>query len=183
MKHFIITGKKHAGKTQFSDNLREILALYGISIGGFLCTGTFKNGQRDSFFIKSLIDNKVELFADKNENNDNNNLSFGSFTFYKKGFLFAKHEYEKSILLKRNVIFIDEIGRWEIEGGGFRELFNKIPVFSSIAAVCRVDFADEINSLFFNNLADIININDDILKCAEKIKNQSKGYMHYDKIK
>ena len=58
-----------------------------------------------------------------------------------------------------------------------------MPVFSSIAAVCRIDFADEINSLFFNNLAEIININDDILKCAEKIKNQSKGYMHYDKIK
>lgn len=171
MKHFIITGARHAGKTTYASSLKDILAYNGINAGGFLCEGTFKEGKRDSFFIKSLLTYEKELIADKNVNNDSEDYSFGSFTFYKKGFDFAYNEYEKSILNKRDIIFIDEIGKMELEGGGFAGLFNKMPVNSVLAAVCRYDFAKDINSLFFNNNAEIINIDDDILLNAEKIKN------------
>ena len=171
MKHFIITGKRHAGKTTYAENLKDILAFSGISAGGFLCEGTFKDGKRDSFFIKSLLTNEKVLIADKNKCACNENYFFGSFTFYKKGFDFAYREYEKSILNKKDIIFIDEIGKWELEGGGFAELFNKMPVKAVFAAVCRYDFASDINRLFFNNHAQVINIDDDILLNAEKIKN------------
>ena len=145
MKHFIITGAKHAGKTTYALKLKDILAFNCVSAGGFLCEGTFKEGQRDSFFIKSLL------------------------TYEKV--LIAYNEYEKSLLNKRKIIFIDEIGKWELEGGGFAALFNKMPVQAVLAAVCRYDFVKDINSLFFNNNAEVINIDDDILLNAEKIKN------------
>lgn len=46
-----------------------------------------------------------------------------------------------------------------------------MPVQAVLAAVCRYDFVKDINSLFFfNNNAEIININDDILLNTEKIK-------------
>lgn len=170
MKHFIITGARHAGKTTYVAKLKDLLTFNGINAGGFLCEGTFKNGQRDSFFIKSLLTDKKELIADKNESTDNECYSFGCFTFYKKGFDFASYEYEKSILEKKHIIFIDEIGKWELEGGGFAGLFQKMPVNSIIAAVCRYDFVKDINRKFFNDYAEIINIDDDILLSADKIK-------------
>lgn len=46
-----------------------------------------------------------------------------------------------------------------------------MPVKSVLTAVCRYDFAEDINSLFFNNHAKVLNIDDDILLNAEKIKN------------
>lgn len=170
MKHFIITGARHAGKTTYALKLKDILAFNGINTGGFICEGTFQNGQRDSFFIKSLLTYEKELIADKNKSSDSKNYFFGSFTFYKKGFDFAYHEYEKSILHKKDIIFIDEIGKMELEGGGFAGLFNKMPVKSILAAVCRYDFVKDINNIFFNNYAEVINIDDDILLSAEKIK-------------
>lgn len=175
MKHFIITGEKHAGKTTYAENLKDILAFSNISAGGFICEGTFKKGQRDSFFIKSLLTYKKVLFADKNKSVGFENYSFGSYTFYKNGFDFAYSEYEKSILNKRNIIFIDEIGKWELNGGGFAGLFNKMPVNAVIAAVCRYDFIKDINRYFFNNYAEVININDDILLSAERIKKYIMG--------
>lgn len=171
MKHFIITGARHAGKTTYASSLKDILAFDGISSGGFLCEGTFKEGKRDCFFIKSLLTYEKELIADKNECAGNENYSFGSFTFYKKGFDFAYREYEKSILNKKDIIFIDEIGKLELEGGGFAGLFNKMPVKAVLAAVCRYDFIKDINNIFFNNYAEVLNIDDDILLNAEKIKN------------
>lgn len=175
MKHFIITGARHAGKTTYASSLKDILAFDGISSGGFICEGTFRNGQRDSFFIKSLLTYEKELIADKNECAGNENYSFGSFTFYKKGFDFAYREYEKSILNKKDIIFIDEIGKMELEGGGFAGLFNKMPVKAVLAAVCRYDFIKDINNILFNNYAEVINIDDDILFSAEKIKNHIMG--------
>ena len=163
MKHFIITGARHAGKTTYASSLKDILAFDGISSGGFICEGTFRNGQRDSFFIKSLLTYEKELIADKNECAGNENYSFGSFTFYKKGFDFAYREYEKSI------------GKMELEGGGFAGLFNKMPVKAVLAAVCRYDFIKDINNILFNNYAEVINIDDDILFSAEKIKNHIMG--------
>lgn len=35
MKHFIITGAKHAGKTTYALKLKDILDFNGISAGGF----------------------------------------------------------------------------------------------------------------------------------------------------
>lgn len=171
MKHFIITGARHAGKTTYAAKLNEILSDTGISSGGFLCEGTFKDGERNSFFIKSLLTNEKELLADKNESINSENYSFGCFTFHQKGFDFAYKEYENSILNKKDVIFIDEIGRLELKGGGFAKLFYKMPVNSMLIAVCRYDFISEVNSVFFNNQAEIIYINDDILLSAEKVKN------------
>lgn len=171
MKHFIITGACHAGKTTYAAKLNEILSQTGISSGGFLCEGTFQNGERNSFFIKSLLTYEKELLADKNESINSETYSFGCFTFYKKGFDFAYKEYKNSILNKKDIIFIDEIGRLELEGGGFEKLFHQMPVNSMLIAVCRYDFIKDINSMFFNNHAEIININDDIYLSARKVKN------------
>ena len=46
-----------------------------------------------------------------------------------------------------------------------------MPVFSSIILVCRDDFKDDINQLVFNNMAEIISIDEDKYQVAEKIIN------------
>ncbi len=180
MKHFIITGAKHAGKTTFAYNLSKIIIADGLSVGGFLCTGTFKNGTRDKFFIKSLNNNSEILIADTNKNIDKQNYSFGSFTFYQQGFDFAYKEYNNSLLTKKNIIIIDEIGKWELQGGGFASLFYKMPVYSILLVVCRYDFTSDVNSLFFNNYANVIDINSDILLSAKNIKYQFHTMGIYD---
>lgn len=167
MKHFIITGKKHAGKTTYTAKLIELLKNKDYMLYGFLNIGTFKDNVRDKFFIKSVHDNKEILFAERSDKS--NGLTFCSYNFYEDGFNAAEEEYNKGLKNKSDFIVIDEVGKWELEQKGFFYLFNKMPVYSSIIIVCRDDFKDDINKLIFNSLAEIIYIDEDVYKISEKI--------------
>lgn len=169
MKHFIITGKKHAGKTTYTKELVNLLKNKGFKLYGFINIGTFKDNERDKFFIKSIHNHEERLFAERS--NINNKLSFCSYNFYEDGFSFGENQYNNGIINKSDFIVVDEVGKWELERKGFFYLFNKMPVFSSIILVCRDDFKDDINQLIFNNMAEIISIDEDKYKVAEKIIN------------
>lgn len=173
MKHFIITGGKHTGKTTYVMKLINLLKNKGFLMYGFVNTGTFKDNVRDKFFIKSVHNNKEILFAERSDNS--NGLSFCSYNFYEDGFLFGEKEYYEGIDYKSDFIVVDEIGKWELERKGFFYLFNRMPVYSSIILVCRDDVKNNINQLIFNNMAEIISIDEDIFKVSEKIINTYKN--------
>lgn len=173
MKHFIITGKKHSGKTTYTAEVVKILKNSRYSVCGFINTGTFKEGVRDKFFIKSVFSDNEILFAERKTYVEG--LNFGGYQFYENGFNFAEKEYTQGINYKSDFIVIDEVGKWELEKKGFFYLFEKMPLFSSMILVCRDEFIEEINSLVFNNMAEIISIDENINKTAEKIMNTYKN--------
>lgn len=174
MINFIITGKKHEGKTTYSYNLNNMLLGANISTGGFLSKGYFNNNVRSSFYLENLLNNEKILLAEYGSNGD---FIYGGFGFYKDAFNKAYEIYNQSINLKKEIIFIDEVGKWELLGGGFYNLLNKLPLYSHILLVCRTDFANDINNLFFNNSAYILNIEEPIKNSFNTIINKLKGNM------
>ncbi len=169
MNHFILTGMRHEGKTSYGFELNNMLINKGYKTGGFLSPGEFKNGERDTFYIQTISSNKKELLAKKNESGD---FNFGTYAFYNKAFQTAYNEYYDSIKKYADFIFIDETGKWELSHGGFYNMLQIMPVKSSLILLCRTDFEKDINLLFFNNKAEIINIHTSILESAEIIINK-----------
>ncbi len=159
MNHFIITGKKHQGKTKYAFALNSMLLSTGFKTGGFLSQGYFKNSIRDRFYIYSLISHKKHILAKYAAEGD---FQFGNYGFYNTGFEYAFNEYDISLSSGKNIIFIDEIGKLELQGGGFYNIFSKMPVNASLITVCREDYTTDINNLFFNGSAEILNINTDL---------------------
>lgn len=174
MINFIITGKKHEGKTTYSYNLNNMLLRANISTGGFLSRGSFKDNIRHKFYLESLLDNNKTLLAEYGKTGD---FIYGGFGFYENAFNSAYHIYNNSISLKKDIIFIDEVGKWELSMGGFYNLLNKLPLYSHVLLVCRTDFANDINNLFFNNSAYILSIEESIENNFNTIINTLKGNM------
>lgn len=114
---FIISGEVHGGKTTYATHLAKRLTDEGFQVSGFVCPGTFHKQERTSFDIEFLNNGEKLPFA-KNELADKW-INFRRFSFnpeaIHKGNTIMK-EVENS---KQTVMLVDEIGKWELEEGGW----------------------------------------------------------------
>lgn len=121
---YIITGGVHQGKTTFARQLAMQLSSDGLKVDGFVCPGTFESDVRDSFSILFLSSNQELPFV-INQHKEN-------WICYKR-FCFNPEVLNKgnSVLInaandESTAVFVDEIGKWEIEDGGWSEGVNAL---------------------------------------------------------
>lgn len=118
-KTCIISGEVHGGKTTFAVNLSRYMADRGLHVAGFVCPGTIKNNHRNAFDIEFLHSGKKMPFA-SNEHIDGW-IQFRRFSFNPEAFHEGIKHIETIVSSKKTVVFVDEIGQWELEGGGWSE--------------------------------------------------------------
>lgn len=121
---FIISGEVHGGKTTFATNMAERLTADGFQLSGFVCPGSFQDGERNVFDIEFLNTGEKLTFA-KNEYVEKwlifRRFSFNPKAFYKGHELIKKAEDNEQI-----AIVVDEIGQWELDGGGWYEAVKSL---------------------------------------------------------
>lgn len=116
---FLVTGRVQTGKTTFLTKLVELLRERGLSVGGFLCPGSFDSGKRSGFDLKN-IETGVELpMASDREFSDW--VKYRRFWFNPGAFLAGKEWIRSSLVQEPAVIVIDEVGPMELEGSGWLE--------------------------------------------------------------
>lgn len=121
-KTYIISGEVHSGKTTFAAGLSKRMEDNGLQVTGFVCPGTFKNNHRNAFDIEFLSSGKEMPFA-RNEQIDGW-IKFRRFSFNPEVF-HAGCKHLKSVENREETaVFLDEIGLWELEGGGWTEALN-----------------------------------------------------------
>ena len=172
MAKYIITGAVHSGKTTYAYELMNSLKSEGLSIGGFLSKGYFKDNLRDSFETEFLSSGKKMNLANRSSDSDNPNY-FGEYIFNPECFNLALEEIKTSIESNKDIIFMDEIGRFEIINGGFRESLDYIKdkeINGDLFLVTRDKFINSINETFLNNEAIIIDISKPINESVNLIK-------------
>ena len=114
---FFITGSQGSGKTTFLIELIEILKQKGITAGGFSAHGYWKNNLRDKFELEDLkTGNKMILCKRQPVEGWQ---KFRHFYFNPEGFTFGQKALSSSNLSKVDIIAIDEIGPFELEGKGW----------------------------------------------------------------
>jgi len=173
-KTFIISGEVHGGKTIFANNLASLMAEKGFIIDGFVCPGIFENAERSAFYIRFLATGDKIPYAKKEQ--VPKWISF-------KRFYFNPAALEKGNgLLKtltgeaRKVVFVDELGRWELEGGGWSEgvrLLVQKPDLIKILVV-RTAFVNEIITKFNLQNTVVLNIQNESVQKAYDVITDNK---------
>jgi nucleoside-triphosphatase len=119
---FIISGKQGGGKTTTLTKVINLLKKEGVKINGFSALGEWENGLRTAFFLEDIQSGTKKLLC-KNKEEDG---------FEKHGrFYFnpATIAFGRQLLLKAapgNLLVIDEIGRFELNGKVWSVLLKEL---------------------------------------------------------
>lgn len=116
---YIITGGVHEGKTTFARQLAMQLSSDGLKVDGFVCPGTFESDVRDSFSIMFLSSNQKLKFAINQPME--NWMNFKRFYFNPEAINKGNSVLINAANDESTAVFVDEIGKWEIEDGGWSE--------------------------------------------------------------
>jgi len=119
---FFITGSQGSGKTTFLIELIEILKQKGISAGGFSAHGYWKNDLRDKFELEDFKTGDKMILCKRQP--VEGWQKFRHFYFNPQGFAFGQKALRSSNLSKVDIIAIDEIGPFELEGKGWSKAID-----------------------------------------------------------
>ncbi len=119
-KIIILTGHKNSGKTGFANRAADILKEKGFRVGGILSMSITEDGGKTGYNLFDLRNGEFTLLCSMY--NFSSDIRTGRFGFYDEGLLagnFSLRDYDYDI------IFIDEAGRLELDGGGWSESIEK----------------------------------------------------------
>lgn len=114
---FIISGKQGEGKTNFLQNLCISLNTNNIGVAGILALGTWKRNQRDSFTLLDITSGEKMIFGQTEEKKGWEKIR--KFYINPRGEEFGKRALSVEKVKQKQVIVIDEIGPFELQGKGW----------------------------------------------------------------
>lgn len=143
-KIFILTGVQGSGKTNFLIELIKFLKIEGVSTGGFIAHGFWKVNIRDKFELEDIqTGNRITLSQTESVSGWK---KFRRFYFNPDGFVFGEKVLSIENLLNTDLIVIDEIGPFELQGNGWRKAINKLftETEKPMIWVCRKSIIEEL---------------------------------------
>ena len=151
----IITGNKHSGKTAKLLSLIKEMRLSGKKVSGIISRGTFKNDKRNSFFVQDVSTGQEKLLMSTEP--VNNSTKIGKFYINNEAFSWGKQVINRAILSDIDVIVIDEIGRLEIDNGGWADIIPMVlrsekEMFFIVREEWLKTFVDKFNIQEYNHI-------------------------------
>ena len=120
----ILTGSPGEGKTTFTKKVISFLKTEDISVYGIFASGTWKDGVRDSFDVVDIETGKQLLLCD--HLNTPGSLKFRHFFFKPGGIEFGLNAINNGLKSGSEVMVIDEIGGFELIGGGWYPVLAEV---------------------------------------------------------
>lgn len=114
---FVITGPRGAGKSGILAETVDALKKEGVAAGGISAPGLWRDGKRYGFDAVNLGTGERAELCRKDGPDDWPRV--GQFRFRPEGIEFGRGALALSRLKGANLVVIDEIGPWELEGGGW----------------------------------------------------------------
>ena len=138
----LITGQKGQGKTALAGSVARALQSRGYNVAGILALGLWKDGIRSGFDIVDIQSGESAPLARRHGASD---VRAGSFAFMPDGFRLGEQALRPEKLAKAEAIMIDEVGAWELQGGGWAPALDKLAELPKKATilVVRDIFADD----------------------------------------
>ena len=121
---FIITGETGSGKTTFLLKLIEELRQKALSIAGFAALSVPEDGPSGSFNILDLVSGRILPLASRRFNEGWEPI--GNFYFNPEGMLMGKNILKDPLIDNNDLIVVDEIGPFELEGKMWAESLTRL---------------------------------------------------------
>ncbi len=109
----IVAGGVGVGKTEAGLRLAQRLRQNGIAVGGILAPRLFERGETTGYNVLDLQSGEDAAFARP----DPPGRAVGRFYVRPAGLAFAERALSRGTE-RAAVVFVDEVGRWELAGGG-----------------------------------------------------------------
>ena len=156
----ILTGSPGDGKTTFIKKLISFLKTEDISVSGIFASGTWKDGVRDSFDVVDIETGQHLLLCD--HMNTPGSLKFRHFFFKPGGIEFGLNSIKNGLKSGPKVMVIDEIGGFELIGGGWYPVLNEVIRQQNLIRilVVRRTLVNDVIKKWNIDMPQIIDVND-----------------------
>ncbi|HNY41781.1 MAG TPA: nucleoside-triphosphatase [Bryobacteraceae bacterium] len=129
----LITGERGSGKTTLLMETAGILRRQGVAIRGIVSPGTWANGARESFEVMDVASGESHPLARRSDQPAP--VRRGPYAFDEGGLAFGRRSLERCGNCDPCVMFIDEVGPIELDGGGWADQLNFIRQRRNTASV------------------------------------------------
>jgi nucleoside-triphosphatase len=120
----VVAGPRDSGKTRKAAALAEELRQGGASVGGVLSLGIFSGGIKTGYEVLDLATGeRAPLMA---EDFSGPGFAWRRFRFSSAGIAFAEAAVRRAQSLGVEALFLDEVGRAELEGLCFAPLLREL---------------------------------------------------------
>ena len=141
---FIITGKRHSGKTGAALKLVEEYRAMGWPVAGVLAPGFMEDGRRVHIDAMDAATYKRVPLASRNGRVTDALFEYGGFSFSKSGLEFGR----RSLMSFKagSIVMIDEVGPLELEGKGYSDEVRRLlkPGAAAVVLVVREEVLKDI---------------------------------------
>ncbi len=156
----ILTGKIQSGKSTLAMKLAIYLKQKGKRVSGVIAKGLWKNNLRHGFDLLDLFTNSQTPLARRKEIADIQGVT--RFKFFDSGLEFGARALDYKKCHNSEIIFVDEIGKLELAGGGWASLLK--PLLSIKTAVhiwiVRENLIDDVCKSWKLDHVTIANVNE-----------------------
>lgn len=141
----ILSGRIGEGKTSMLNSVAALLKEKGITAGGILSPAVQENNQRVGYDLIRLTDGEQMVLSRISD--QPGWVKVGKFTVFEEGFRFGVQALEPDNNQGSEVVLIDEIGPWELEGEGWAQSVNALLLADKpMVWVVRETLADQVVS-------------------------------------
>jgi nucleoside-triphosphatase len=165
---FIISGKQGGGKTTTLTRVVNFLKKKDFNIYGFVAPGEWEDGKRTKFFIRDIQSESQKILC---QNSDAEGFEkYGRFYFDPETIFFGEQLVSKS--RTGDLIVLDEIGRFELNGHVWSQLLKKLIKKSEnpLLITVRGEFLTSVIQEFEIKKQIIFQTNEDALLISDKIE-------------
>ena len=132
----IITGEIGSGKTSLTTALAARFKEYGIKTGGIIAPAIFENGEKKGYNLIDLSTNKIMPLSQTEANKDM--AQVGRYFFRQEAIVFGRDALSVGQNIDKQIVIIDEIGAWELQGQGWGLSLNDLIINSDIPLILTV---------------------------------------------
>jgi len=150
----LITGEIGSGKTTLISGISSRLKASGILTGGIIASAVYENGTKTGYKIQDVSTEKEMQLS---QINDTEGLArVGRYFFIPEAIDFGRDALSVERNHNAQIVFIDEIGAWELQGQGWASSLNELIINCDMPLIITVrkSFVDLVveNWMFQNPL-------------------------------
>ena len=132
----IITGEIGSGKTTFISGIADLLKKSGINMGGIIAPAIYEHGEKKGYNIIDVSsDNKMLL----SHTEDTEGMArVGRYFFIPEAIDFGRDSLSVERNRNSQIVLIDEIGAWELQGQGWAASLNELIINCNMPLIITV---------------------------------------------